>query len=996
MDKQAGVLHHNDKEVYKNLNKNQNKNNSDNNINTEQYVLSHVCNINKTHKHSKKNISNVHKINLNDIKNKIDEKFYNSINTSKYKLKTYFSRIKHDFSIKQYFKMLVTVSIFNYLPLNIRNISNDVYICGKYFDLTDSEYFNIFIILCKSKILFTYRSNFLLKIGNSNKLQNTFPSSSSTTNSTNTETKTSNASDKVTINTLYDSSNITTSTPSTSNNITVEPKLGSNTTILDTQLVSNNITIETTSGSTHATINTSTLKNNTNTMYSSICNHINENINKNVCEYENENVYINNFNSNKTVTNINNNNNYFSYSYVSKNHNDLYKLGKVKKKKKCKYYKKKIINFTNISDDILKNIYFDQNGRFYINCDKTNSNFHHKNKQQTLLLHDNNSNNDNIRDSNNSCDHKKNTTTSFVHNKNVINDNNNKKVYIYCKRLSNKLTNKKKKMIFNNMIFEGYHPHYTKKKKKCEFDELTPICAKKETTFAKNIKVRKKKHYIKLKKQYIKLKKKIKLKSNKKPDNTISIYMGDSGWGCMIRVVQMALANIFLKYKLFKEYVFFHNKNDYWLYKDYLNKLYHVEKAKEKEKKKKKSPKKENQNYINAKQNEHISKNEINNNILKQNDKINYIISKSNYFIKKINSTIFYNTDNNQQINDNNCCNPSSSSHNLYYKTKKNSKENNSNSNKPNDRLVCEKQRIHKKCIYTKNYKKFLNNYSDDNDNINNNNLLICSVLKKFRDVENAKYSIQNIIYEAMKHKKIDEENIQQFFNDWLGPTSSAVVISNLINKKKVYFLKKKKKIYNNRNNIVQKNTNYLYKSKHKKHAFFSVAFETGVIYNNRVLKFFQIKQKIFVIIWVCLKLGTDSLNINKYKEAILLCFRLKQFEGISSGNIHTSAHYFYAANDKGLFYLDPHIKCQKAFTELNQNIDTEFFMNKIKFLPWEFLNPSMALIYVVESKDDYFNLIHNLKSIDSTVFEIYTDEPKYIFKKELNFDTDTSGFLLL
>lgn len=247
-------------------------------------------------------------------------------------------------------------------------------------------------------------------------------------------------------------------------------------------------------------------------------------------------------------------------------------------------------------------------------------------------------------------------------------------------------------------------------------------------------------------------------------------------------------------------------------------------------------------------------------------------------------------------------------------------------------------------------------NSENNIQDMNKNNYLIFPILSKFRDTENAKYSIQNIIYEAMKYNKIHKESIEKFVYEWFGPTNSAIIISNIINKKKVCFLRKKRK-----NTIIDKhldkqnsvdgyknNTKCIFVKKKYRNAFFSIAFETGVIYNNRVLKFFQIKQKVFVIIWVCLKLGIDSKSILKYKQSILSCFRLKQFQGISGGNTYTSAYYFYSANDNGLFYIDPHIKCQKAFTDLNTNISSEFFMHRINLLPWEHLNSSMSLVYVV------------------------------------------------
>ncbi|EUD59347.1 hypothetical protein C922_05877, partial [Plasmodium inui San Antonio 1] len=60
-------------------------------------------------------------------KKKDTEEAHPHSSASKYKLVNYFNNIKYNFSLRRYLKMLVTVSIFNYLPLNLCNLSNTAY-----------------------------------------------------------------------------------------------------------------------------------------------------------------------------------------------------------------------------------------------------------------------------------------------------------------------------------------------------------------------------------------------------------------------------------------------------------------------------------------------------------------------------------------------------------------------------------------------------------------------------------------------------------------------------------------------------------------------------------------------------------------------------------------------------------------------------------------------------------------------------------------------------
>ncbi|SOV18812.1 cysteine protease ATG4, putative [Plasmodium gaboni] len=1079
-----------------------------------------IINSNKINKkdnnYIKKKNSKKTKNNFIHIKNKNVEDFYSYQNKSKYKILNYINNFKYNFSIKRYFKILVNVSLLNYLPLHLRNISNKVYIFGLCLNLKNPDEMKIFLILCKSKILFTYRSNFLIRINDNNLYRSN--------NSMLLDNHDSQGNTLTYDNTTYNNSNITIN----NNNSNVTINNNSNVTINN----NSNVTINNNS---NVTINNNNNSNIT----------INNNNNSNVSiNNNNSNVSINNNNIISTSSNTTNSSDNSlpilcqQYEHIEEQEYLIYiskKKKKKKLKKKKKYYKQRIINFTDIPEYFLKKIYIDDKECFYINLKKlskgdNDTTYTYRKKHSQEIKENYSLQNDINKKSKDEIYGDTCTYTTSESNKTILYfDNSQKSNSADNKEMKNKNISKdnmynyreeKKKIIknkpenntyddnveyLNNSDNDRNDPNEEMKKKINNNNNIESEATIKNINIIKTkknslkilhsrskkysvLKIKKKKNKI-IKNNNINIKQYLKYVNQNITNSHVYekdkkyICMSDNGWGCMIRVIQMVLANILIHFNISKRYVYFHNVNDYILYKNYLNKLTYTNKedkiiqieetkikqdkemsislnnknkdiTKDVEKHNKDNQSKSNESNLNKS----TSQNNKESDVLTIHTQSNMINSSNNNNIN-INSSSTISISNNFFVPD--------FFKQAYYK-----------SSIKTDDLQCEKQitlndtninesegsdiyninnveNIANKynsfglhhCEYYNNFLLNNNNNNESNtENMHINNSLIYSILSEFRDLEQGKYSIQNIIYEMIKYKKIDEKQIEHFVHDWLGPTSSAIIITNLINKKKVRFVKKNKiknnirgtNIHMDQNICIEKvekeltnktnDSNQIYKllnqkkninisksddnikndnkkynklsilkeRKKKKYTFFSVAFETGVIYNNKVLKFFHIKQDIFIIIWICLKLGIDSLNVSKYKKSLLSCFLLKQFQGISSGNTNTSAHYFYSANDNGLFYLDPHIKCQNAFTDFNRNISSEFFMHKVKFLPWEYLNSSLSLIFVVQSKDDYFNLIQNLKLIDSSLFEIYHEEPQYVYKNEINYDTDDSGLVVL
>lgn len=72
------------------------------------------------------------------------------------------------------------------------------------------------------------------------------------------------------------------------------------------------------------------------------------------------------------------------------------------------------------------------------------------------------------------------------------------------------------------------------------------------------------------------------------------------------------------------------------------------------------------------------------------------------------------------------------------------------------------------------------------------------------------------------------------------------------------------------------------------------------------------------VIIFLSFRLGLDSFNM-RYQPFLQSCFGMPQFQGLAGGGPLTSAYWFVAANDEHLYFLDPHSPVQPALRDIEQ-----------------------------------------------------------------------------
>lgn len=67
-------------------------------------------------------------------------------------------------------------------------------------------------------------------------------------------------------------------------------------------------------------------------------------------------------------------------------------------------------------------------------------------------------------------------------------------------------------------------------------------------------------------------------------------------------------------------------------------------------------------------------------------------------------------------------------------------------------------------------------------------------------------------------------------------------------------------------------------------------------------------RTEVAVLMIVCMRLGSQCFNAEKYAAPLSRCFELAQFQGIAGGGSTTSAFFFIGECADGLLFLDPHV----------------------------------------------------------------------------------------
>lgn len=127
------------------------------------------------------------------------------------------------------------------------------------------------------------------------------------------------------------------------------------------------------------------------------------------------------------------------------------------------------------------------------------------------------------------------------------------------------------------------------------------------------------------------------------------------------------------------------------------------------------------------------------------------------------------------------------------------------------------------------------------------------------------------------------------------------------------------------------------------------------------------------VVILYCKKLGPHQSVAPEYTEAIKQLFKLPSFMGFASGDSATSAHYFVASSDSGMYYLDPHVETRPALDGAEMDTNTWHALhNESTGKPCLFqlninqVNASCCFCFLIRSEDELANLCLELEMYDA------------------------------
>eukprot|EP00923_Selenidium_pygospionis_P019909 GHVN01034632.1.p1 GENE.GHVN01034632.1~~GHVN01034632.1.p1 ORF type:complete len:657 (+),score=64.38 GHVN01034632.1:3741-5711(+) len=227
----------------------------------------------------------------------------------------------------------------------------------------------------------------------------------------------------------------------------------------------------------------------------------------------------------------------------------------------------------------------------------------------------------------------------------------------------------------------------------------------------------------------------------------------------------------------------------------------------------------------------------------------------------------------------------------------------------------------------------------------------LVGILNLFMDTPKSPFSLHNVV-------EYGRCSLNKSPSSWFGPTSCAQALTALMerNAEECYGLR-------------------------------PVMFPDSPIYMKTVRETVEQERHVpcrGVVIFLSLRLGPVRFNHVEYKKHLQELFKFPQFQGIAGGGPTSSAYFFVAANDENLFYLDPHCKVQKGFTEglvnPSEELLSQFFPEVPRQLPWESLNASMTLVFSVQclggNLEDLEKLQSRLNDLDCSLLRPSDAEP--------------------
>lgn len=138
------------------------------------------------------------------------------------------------------------------------------------------------------------------------------------------------------------------------------------------------------------------------------------------------------------------------------------------------------------------------------------------------------------------------------------------------------------------------------------------------------------------------------------------------------------------------------------------------------------------------------------------------------------------------------------------------------------------------------------------------------------------------------------------------------------------------------------------------------------------------------LLLIIPLRLGLSECN-NIYKDNVKHCFEIEQSVGAVGGRPN-SAFYFIGYQSDKLIYLDPHVTQESlAIDEVDlENIpDETYHTKKVDLLPWDQLDPSIAIAFYCQTEESFDNLCSHFKdtvtSGTGSLFEMVETRPAYM-----------------
>jgi len=232
-------------------------------------------------------------------------------------------------------------------------------------------------------------------------------------------------------------------------------------------------------------------------------------------------------------------------------------------------------------------------------------------------------------------------------------------------------------------------------------------------------------------------------------------------------------------------------------------------------------------------------------------------------------------------------------------------------------------------------------------------------VKELFLDSPESTFSLHNLC-------EYGDSNLKKRPGTWYGPTTAAKAAHRVLERKP-----------------------------HKK--LQTCLFDDGVFNPVKVQELFA-ERPVPVLIMLCTKLGEGEGLEENYFPTIRKVFSLPWFQGLCSGDSATSAHFFVAASEKSVYYLDPHTVRPALIDQLLTSEEwhpSATTNHGVLSLPYSLLNSSCCFGFLVRNEGELRALLEELqKSPYDEIFDIFSESLRSAASWQV--DEDDPSFILL